>query len=189
MGFASACGSSGNGRFRRKTTVLSSGADSSSVAAISAWPKASADAPAAQAGDDVAAEHLRAVVEQQAVAQRQRPEVLIGVDGMPGQHLLLRVAVGVQCEQRVEHHHAVVAGDEGADQGIEQGQVGVGHELQRGRGRRPDDGGTGDATNQGRGGGMADKLASFHSDRLHVRFHGSARELNCKKRASLGVRP
>jgi len=33
---------------------------------------------------------------------------------------------------------------------------------------------------------MADKLASFHSDRLHVRFQGSAPEWSSKKRASWG---
>ena len=37
----SASGSSGNGRFMRNTMVLSSGAQISSVAAISAWPKPS----------------------------------------------------------------------------------------------------------------------------------------------------
>ena len=41
VALASASGSSGNGHFRRNTIVLSSGADSSSVRAISAWPNGS----------------------------------------------------------------------------------------------------------------------------------------------------
>ena len=93
-------------RFSRKTTCLSVGADRSSVAAISAWPNASLAAQRRRLATDVAAQNRRAVVEQQPVAQRQRPDLLIGVDGMTGQHLVLRHAGGIQREQRIEYHHA-----------------------------------------------------------------------------------
>ena len=56
---------------------------------------------------------------------------------MCGEHLRLGVAGGVEREQReVEHHHAVVAGDEGAGVGVQQGEVGAGNEFQRGGGER-----------------------------------------------------
>ena len=122
--------------------------------------------PATQAGDHVAAENRRAVVEQQPVAQRQRPDLLIRVDGVTGQHLVLRRAGGIEREQRIEHHHHVVARHEGADQRIEQRQVGIRNELQRGGGGGSHNGWAGDAARQGRSRGTPNKLASFHAYRL-----------------------
>ena len=122
--------------------------------------------PAAQAGDHVARQHRGVVVEQQAVAQGQRPQLLVGIKRVAGQHLVLRDPLGIEGEQGVEHHHDVVAGDEGAGQRVDQGEVGVGDEFQRGGGGGADNGRAGDASGQGRSGGAGDKLASFHAGGL-----------------------
>ena len=70
--------------------------------------------PAPQAGHRVARQHLAAVVEQQPVTQRELPGFRSVFHGIARQHLRLGVAIGIEREQRIEHHHHVVAGDEGA---------------------------------------------------------------------------
>ncbi len=82
---------------------------------------------------------------------------------MAGQHLVLGVARGIQREQRVEHHHHVVAGDEGADQRVEQRQISVRDEFQRGGGGRSHNRWAADAAGHGKPGGGAQKLATIQA--------------------------
>lgn len=93
----------------------------------------------------------------------QRPHLLLGIDGMAGQHLMLRVACRVQREQRVVDHHGVGASSERTDQRIKQREVGIGHQLQGGRRGRSHNRRAGGVTCQGSSGGTSDKLASSHS--------------------------
>ena len=79
-------------------------------------------------------------MEFQPVTQSQLPQLAILLRHRAGDHLRLRIAVGIEGVQRVEHHQDVVARDERADQRIEQGEVRVRDEFQRARALRPHDG-------------------------------------------------
>ena len=92
--------------------VLSSGADSSSVRAISAWPNASRAPQRLIEATQSRASTLLAVVEHQPVAQRELPGLAVVLDDVAGDHLrrgLEAVLLAGLPVQRVEHHVAVVA--------------------------------------------------------------------------------
>ena len=108
-----------------------------------------ARAPAAQAGDHVAGEHRRAVVEAQAVAQGHGPEQAVLADAVAGDHLRLRAELLVDAIERVEDQEAVVAGDEaGGDDRVEDRRVGLGHETESARGLGAEQAGCGEATGE-----------------------------------------
>src|SRR5438105_3794890 len=89
-GPASASGRCGKRRFSRNRTVWSSGADNSSVAAISAVAKLMRGAKRRMTGDDVARQHRLLIVEAQPVAQLQGPDETVRIDLVAGDHLRLR---------------------------------------------------------------------------------------------------
>ena len=120
------------------------------------------DRPAPQAGHHVARQHLAAVVEQQPVTQREFPGFRPVFDGIARQHLRLGVANGIEREQRIEHHHYVVAGNEGAAQRVEQRKIRIRNEFQGGGGGGAHDPWPGQARGADYGGGVEEKLASFH---------------------------
>ena len=80
---ASAFGSSANGFFSRKRITLSDGAEISSVRAISSAAERIALGKALDRGDAVPRQHRRAVVELQAVAQRQFPQLAVALIDVP----------------------------------------------------------------------------------------------------------
>ena len=90
-----------------------------------------AGGPAADAGDAVAGADGFAVVEAQAVAQREAPEAAVVFDDMAGDHLR-RGGVGfVGAVEGIEDEEAVVAGDgDGGPDRVERGDVGLGDEAQ-----------------------------------------------------------
>ena len=62
----------------------------------------------------------------QAVAERQRPVLAVTCGDDALHHLRLRLIGRVLTEQRVEHHHPVVAGNVGGGPNrIEHGQIGL----------------------------------------------------------------
>ena len=105
--------------------------------------------PPADRGHAVAGEHL-------SPSCHSRPSRRVSFQRLPSsstvkplQHLRLDLVRAVHAEQRVEHHHAVVArGVDGGGDRIEDRQVGLGDELQRrvggagDRGRRENCGGS-----------------------------------------------
>ena len=87
--------------------------------------------PAFDRGDAVGRAHRRAVVELQAVAQREGVGQAVGADLVLVDHLRLDVELRVGREQHVVDHVAMVAGDVGrGPDRVEAAQVGLGHELQ-----------------------------------------------------------
>jgi len=97
------------------------------------------DPPALDAGHRVAGEYGGAVMEHKAVAKGEGPGQAVGLGGIAGQHLRLSDAGLVHGEQGVVDHQHVVARHEGADGGIEEREVGIGNEPQRGLGLRTHD--------------------------------------------------
>ena len=87
--------------------------------------------PALDARDAIARQHGVAVVELQAVAQRDVPLSAIGACHVARRHLRMRLEVVVLTVQRVEHQVRVVARHiGGGPDRIERGQVGLRDELQ-----------------------------------------------------------
>ena len=85
--------------------------------------------PALDAGDAVARQHRRVVVEPQTVPQHELP-LAVRLNAVA--HLRLRLELAVDREQRVEDGHAVIARDVGGrPDGIEDGRVRLGNESQR----------------------------------------------------------
>ena len=101
--------------------------------------------PAAEAGDAVAGQDLLAVMEAQALAQRQVPALAVVLDAVPVHHLRRGSVLAVHAVQRVEHHVAVVAGDVGeGGHGVERHHVLLRREAERGGGLRPHGGRSGE---------------------------------------------
>ena len=118
-------------------------------------------APAPDAGDAVAGQHGRAVMEQQAGAQRERPQLAVILRQCAGQHLGRHGGRAVLAVQRVEHQEGVVAGDVGGSPDrVQDGHVGLGDEFQRAGRLR--DGGPGQT--QGRC-GCEKGAAAYHAAR------------------------
>ena len=67
--------------------------------------------PAQNARDAIAREHLLAVMEAEAVAQRKLPDQAVALDRVALDHLRMRLEIRVQAVQQVVDHVAVVAGD------------------------------------------------------------------------------
>ncbi len=94
-------------------------------------PESVASAPAPHARRRIARQHLRAVMEHQARAQRDPPRLAVILGGDTFGHLRLRRERVIQAEQRVEHHEAVIARlIRGGPNRIEHAQIGLRHDLQ-----------------------------------------------------------
>ena len=106
---------------------------------------AAAGGPATHRGDAVGRRHRGAVGELQAITQLERIGELVVGHAPAGHHLRLRREIGVEAEQRVVDHPAVVGADvRGGPDRIEHAQVRMHDGLDGARGRRlrlsPDDG-------------------------------------------------
>ncbi len=88
-------------------------------------------APASERGDHVLGGDRTAVVELEAVAQRERIGLAVGADVVAVDHLRLRPDVGIVSEQRVVDQHAVDGGDRlRRPERVEHADVGVQHRAQ-----------------------------------------------------------
>ena len=88
--------------------------------------------PALDRGDAVGAAHRRAVMEAEPVAQPELISELVGRNAVVADHLRVRRELGVDREQRVEHHVAVVSRDVcGRPHRIEDAQIRLGDKAQR----------------------------------------------------------
>ncbi|MCY1227568.1 hypothetical protein D9M72_398440 [compost metagenome] len=88
-------------------------------------------APSLERGEHVVRGDGLAVMEGQALAQREGPGLAVGAGRELVDHLRQHLALGVHAEERVVHHVAVVARDEGGGPDrVEDLQVGLWHEAQ-----------------------------------------------------------
>src|SRR5580704_5650971 len=108
-GPARASGRCGKGRFKRNRTVRSPGADSSSVASISAVAKMTRGAKRRMLATTSRANTGSFVVEAQTVAQFQGPGQSVLLDGMALDHLRPRLPLGVDAVKRIEHEISAVS--------------------------------------------------------------------------------
>ena len=89
-------------------------------------------APAIDAGHAVLGQHGLVVVELEAVAQGEPPQLAVLAHHVPGDHLRAGFVLAVGAVERVEHHEAMIAGDVGGGpMRVEHGEVGLRHELQQ----------------------------------------------------------
>ena len=121
--------------------------------------------PAGDAGDHVARQHRRAVVERQPRAQPEGPGLEVGADRMPLDHLRLRFKPVIDPVQRVPDQQGAVAHDilRGPDR-IEVGQIGLRHKPQHlvaRRARQPWHGKSARRGKRTRGGGLQ-KIPTLH---------------------------
>ena len=112
--------------------VLSSTAFHASVTSASFWPSASRFAQRSIEAMQSAERTGCAVMELQAVAQREGVGELVVAELALVDHLRLDLELRVDREQRVVDHVAVVAGDVGRGRDrIEDAQIRLRHELER----------------------------------------------------------
>jgi hypothetical protein len=128
---ASESGSSGNGFFRRKRKVRSSTAATSSVAAMSAWPKASRcpqrRTEAAQSRARTGSPSWNRSSSRKRMFQTRPSFSTVCPSAICG-----RAQLAVPAVERVVDHQRVVAGDEGhAVDRVQQREVGLRNEAQR----------------------------------------------------------
>ncbi len=105
----SAAGSSGKGLLSRKRMVRSSGADSSSVAAISSAPKPSRAAHRRMLATQSRASTRSPSCQNRPSRKRQVPLQLVVGHDMPGHHLGRDLERRIHAVERVVDHEAVVS--------------------------------------------------------------------------------
>ena len=114
-------------------------------------------APAGDGGGGVTGEDALAVMEFEAGAEGEFPGFAVVFDNVAFDHLRADAVVVVLAVKGVEHHEAVVAGlVGGGDDGVDDGEVGIGDEAQRLGGLGVADAG------RGEGGGGGEQGAAAH---------------------------
>ena len=169
--FERKCASSGNGFFRRQTSVRSSGVSIASTRGLivsltaSRFSQRCSEATQSRASTGVPSWNSRPS------RRRHRPALAVVVDGVALDHLRLRIERLVAAVQRFVDHQREVAGDGGGGpHRIEAGQVGLRHEDQGLRGGA--DRGAGERQGS-RGCGGCDEGTAFHGRLLPGRFLAS----------------
>jgi hypothetical protein len=150
----SASGRRGKGFFRRKRISRSDDAESSSL----------------DARDRIARQHRLPVVELEALAELERPQLAVILDAMAFDHLRLRLIRLGHPIKRVEDEEGVVARDIGSgENGIEHAEIGLRHEFEHIRALRPGKIGRGERRDRAHGAERLEESAAFHERSRLVR--------------------